>query len=252
MTRRGSEERDVGLQRPVEPFHRPYAGPEPPSPGRRPRRLVALAVAAAAFAAAAVAVFLVAPGRGGGTDRASVEPRHTAPRASEPAQRIVTALPPPCGTVSEGTVAKAVPKATKRQSANSTLTTCTYSSTGSAFRWLRVEARLYAPAYTATPVRDAESYYDAQWAQAHDAPLVRTIALEREGGVGDEAYRWFKADEGQPTVVGQVTARIRNAVFTVSYSEQAPAKARGAERERAILATATAAAREVLTALNDF
>lgn len=252
MTRRGSEERDVGLQRPVEPFHRPYAGPEPPSPGRRPRRLLVLLVAAAAFAAAAVAVFLVAPGEDAGTDRASVAPRHTAPKASEPAQRIVEALPPPCGTVSEGTVAKAVPKATKRQSANSTLTTCTYASTGSAFRWLRVEARLYAPAYTATPVRDAESYYDAQWAQAHDAPLVRTIALERAGGVGDEAYRWFKADEGQPTVVGQVTARVRNAVFTVSYSEQAPAKARGTERERAILGTATAAAREVLAALNDF
>ncbi|CNG83630.1 Uncharacterised protein [Mycobacterium tuberculosis] len=256
MTRRGSEERDVGLQRPVEPFHRPYAGPEPPSPGRRPRRLLVLLVAAAAFAAAAVAVFLVAPGGGGGTDRAAVAPRHTAPLhtapASEPAQWIVRALPPPCGTVSDGTVAKAVPKATKRQSANSTLTTCTYSSTGSAFRWLRVEARLYAPAYSATPVRDAEGYYDAQWAQAHDAPLVRTIALERAGGVGDEAYRWFKADEGQPTVVGQVTARVRNAVLTVSYSERAPARARRAERERAILATATAAAREVLTALKDF
>lgn len=252
MTRRGSEERDVGLQRPVEPFHRPYAGPEPPSPGRRPRRLLALLVAAAAFAAAAVAVFLVAPGRGGEADRAAVAPRHGAPKASEPAQRIVKALPPPCGTVSDRTVAKAVPKATKRQSANSTLTTCTYSSTGSAFRWLRVEARLYAPAHTATPVQDAESYYDAQWAQAHDAPLVRTIALERAGGVGDEAYRWFMADAGQPTVVGQITARVRNAVFTVSYSERVPEKGRQAERERAILATATAAAREVLTALNDF
>ncbi len=245
----------MGLQRPGEPFHRPYAGPEPPSPARRPRRLLVLLAAVAAFAAAAVAVFLVAPGKDqGGTDRAAVAPRHSTPRApsSEPAQRIVKALPPPCGTVSDGTVAKAVPKATKRHSANSTLTTCTYSSTGSAFRWLRVEARLYAPANTADPVRDAESYYDAQWAQAHDAPLVRTIALERQGGVGDEAYRWFKADEGQPTVVGQVTARIRNAVFTVSYSEQAPAGARQAERERAVLGTTTAAAREVLAALNDF
>ncbi|NVI86002.1 hypothetical protein [Actinomadura sp. BRA 177] len=254
MTRRGSEERDVGLQRPVEPFHRPYAGPEPPSPARRPRRLLAVLVAAAAFAAAAVAVFLVAPGKGGGTDRAAVTPSRSTPQtaSSEAAQQIVRALPPPCGTVSDGTVAKAVPKAAKRQSANSTLTTCTYSSTGSAFRWLRVEARLYAPANTATPVRDAEGYYDAQWAQAHDAPLTRTIALEREGGVGDEAYRWFKADEGQPTVVGQVTARVRNAVFTVSYSEEAPARAKQAEREHAILATATSAAREVLTALNDF
>jgi hypothetical protein len=66
MTRRGSEERDVGLQRPVEPFHRPYAGPEPPSPGRRPRRLVALAVAALALALRAplIAVVLLAGGTG--------------------------------------------------------------------------------------------------------------------------------------------------------------------------------------------
>ncbi|MFA1540092.1 hypothetical protein [Actinomadura monticuli] len=256
MTRRGSEERDVGLRRPVEPFHRPYAGPEPPSPSRRPRRLLVFAVAAAAFAAAAVAVFLVAPGRGGdGTDRVAVTPTGSAPATpspSEPAQRIVRALPPPCGTVSEGTVARTVPKARKQESANSTLTTCTYTSTEPGFRWMRVETRLYAPANTATPVRDAESYYDAQWAQAHDAPLVRTIALERQGGVGDEAYRWFTADKGQPTVVGQVTARVRNAVFTVSYSERAPGRGEQAERERACLAKATAAAREVFTALNDF
>ncbi|MFA1550664.1 hypothetical protein [Actinomadura chokoriensis] len=249
----------MGLQRPVEPFHRPYAGPEPPSPARRPKRLLAVLVAVAAFAGAAVAVFLIVPGEDeAGTDRAAVTPRGSEPQtpssvpSSEPAQQMVRALPSPCGTVSEGTVAKAIPKARKLESANSTLTTCTYTSTGSAFRWLRVETRLYTAANTATPVRDAESYYDAQWAQAHEAPLARTIALERQGGVGDEAYRWFKADEGQPTVVGQVTARVRNAVFTVSYSEQAPAKGEQAERERACLAKATAAAREVFTALNDF
>jgi hypothetical protein len=242
----------VGVRRPVEPFHRPYAGPEPPAPARRPRRLLVLLVGAVAFAVAAVAVFLMAPGRReGGTDRAAVTPQGS---ASAPArrERVVTALPAPCGTVSPRTVAKAVPKASKRQSANSTLTTCTYSSTGSAFRWLRVEAHLYAPSHTATPVQDAEGFYDAQWAQAHDAPLVRTYTLERAPGIGDEAYRWFKADEGQPTVVGQVTARIRNAVFTVSYSERAPAAGRRDARERACLATATAAAREVLAALNHF
>lgn len=245
----------MGLQRPVEPFHRPYAGPEPPAPARRPRRLLALLVAVVAFAAAAVAVFLMAPGQdGGGTDEAAVTPRTNAPAPSAPTGqgRMVKALPAPCGTVSAATVEKAVPKASKRQSANSTLTTCTYSSTGSAFRWLRVEAHLYAPADTATPVQDAEGYYDAQWAQAHDAPLVRTVSLERASGIGDEAYRWFKADEGQPTVVGQVTARIRNAVLTVSYSERAPAAGERDARERACLATATTAAREVLAALNHF
>ncbi len=251
MTRRGSEERDVGLHPPAEPFHRPYAGPEPPSPARRPKRLIVLLVAAVAFTGAAVAVFLAVPG--GKTDRAAVTPSTAEPSPSEAAQGIVRALPPPCGTVPAETVAKAVPKAAERQSANSTLTTCTYTSKESAFRWLRVEARLYAPAHSATPVRDAESYYDAQWTQAHDAPLVRTIALEREQGVGDEAYRWFMADQGQPTLVGQVTARVRNAVVTVSYSEEAPRGGGGqAARERAVLGTATAVAREVLTVLNDF
>ncbi|QKW38645.1 hypothetical protein HUT06_35345 [Actinomadura sp. NAK00032] len=240
----------MGLHPPAEPFHRPYAGPEPPSPARRPKRLIVLLVAAVAFAGAAVAVFLVVPG--GKTERAAVTPSTAAPSPAETVPGVVRALPPACGTVAAQTVAKAVPKAAQRQSANSTLTTCTYTSKESAFRWLRVEARLYAPAHTATPVRDAESYYDAQWTQAHDAPLVRTIALEREQGVGDEAYRWFMADQGQPTLVGQVTARVRNAVVTVSYSEEAPRGGGQAARERAVLGTATGVAREVLTALNDF
>ncbi|TDD79992.1 hypothetical protein E1293_21840 [Actinomadura darangshiensis] len=239
----------MGLQRPVEPFHRPYSPPEPPAPARRPKRLLALLVAAAAVAAAVVAVFLVAPGeRNGGTDKASVRPQ----MSMSPSQRIVTALPAACGTVSPRTVARSVPKATRRQNANSTLSTCTYTATGSAYRWLRVETHLYAPADTRTPVRDAEGYYDAQWADAHDAPLARTITLERAPGIGDEAYRWFRADEGRPAVIGQVTARTRNTVLTVSYSERAPAKARQDARERACLDAATAAAREVLTALNHF
>ncbi|MES9609880.1 hypothetical protein, partial [Actinomadura sp. NPDC000929] len=52
----------MGLQRPVEPFHRPYAGPEPPAPGRRPRRLIAVLAAAVALAAAVVATVLVVSG----------------------------------------------------------------------------------------------------------------------------------------------------------------------------------------------
>ncbi|WP_339155190.1 hypothetical protein [Actinomadura luteofluorescens] len=247
----------MGLQRPVEPFHRPYSGPEPPAPGRRPRRLIALLAAAVALAAAAVVVVLV---MSGGSEQQAARrapregPSRTPPGSPSgtpgPPEKVINALPAPCGTVAAATVERAVPKATRRQSANSTLTTCTFSSTGSAFRWLRVEAHLYAPGDTASPVQDAEGYYDAQWAQAHDAPLVRTVTLERRDGIGDEAYRWFKTDEGQPTVVGQVTARIRNAVFTVSYSEQAPRGGRADVRERACLETATAVAREVLAALN--
>ncbi|MFC4053380.1 hypothetical protein ACFOY4_27155 [Actinomadura syzygii] len=259
----------MGLQRPPDPFDRVYSAPEPPSPGRRRRsRRVAVLVAVVAFGAAAVAVFLLAPVRGGG-DGAAVRPtpsraptddgtptaESTPTDGETPAEgggQVVKALPAPCGTVSQRTVDKTVPKATRRESANSTLTTCTYSSTGRDFRWLRIEAHLYAPGDTPNPVRDAESYYDAQWTQAHHAPLVRTISLEPHKGLGDEAYRWFKADEGQPTVVGQVTARIRNAVFTVSYSERAPAKGRQDERKRACLAKATDVAVEVMTALNHF
>ncbi|MFG2090886.1 MULTISPECIES: hypothetical protein [unclassified Spirillospora] len=125
-------------------------------------------------------------------------------------------------------------------------------ATGRAVRRLRVEAHLYTPGNTPTPVKDAETYYDEQWAQAHGAPLFRTYTLERHRGIGDEAYRWFKADEAEPTVVGEVTARVRNAVFTVSYSEQASGAGGGDERERACLGRATAAAREVLSALNHF
>ncbi|GAA4080553.1 hypothetical protein GCM10022214_43950 [Actinomadura miaoliensis] len=143
------------------------------------------------------------------------------------------------------TVARLVPNAQQRESSNSTLTTCTYSSTGKDFRWLRVEAHLYAPANTATPVQDARSYYGAQWTQAHEATLERTVRLERERGLGDEAFRWFKMDKGQPTVVGQVTMRIRNVVVTVAYSEQARDAAAARDRENACLSNAGAVAREV-------
>jgi hypothetical protein len=115
-----------------------------------------------------------------------------------------------------------------------------------------VEAHLYAPDNTATPVEDAASHYDERWAQAHDAPPVRTISLRRHRGLGDEAYRWFKADEAGPAVIGQVTARTRNAVLTVSYGEHAPGAAGRREVERACLDRATAVAREVVTALNHF
>ncbi|TDC80090.1 hypothetical protein [Actinomadura sp. 7K507] len=239
----------MGLQRSSEPFHRVYSAPEPPSPDRRPRLLKLLAVVAALAVAGAV-VFLVMPGQGqghAGRDNAAIRPP-----GDSPSQRFVEALPEPCGTVSKDTVDQAVPKAAQRQSANSTLTTCTYSSAGSEHRWLRVEARLYSPGVTDTPVEDAESYYDTQWAQAHDTPFIRTISLARHRGMGDEAYRWFKADEGRPAVLGQVTARIRNAVFTVSYSERAPGAGERDDREGACLDRATAAARDVLDALNDF
>ncbi|GAA0583628.1 hypothetical protein ACN3XK_50985 [Actinomadura welshii] len=246
----------MGLQRPPEPFHRVYSAPEPPSPPRGPRLLKLLAVLAA-FAVAGAGVFLVVPGRsqsgGGGSDAAAVAQMPAGAEHSPVRPReFVRSLPAPCGTVSRATVDRTVPKARPRQSGNSTLTTCTYSAEGSPSRWLRVEAHLYAPDDTATPVEDAANLYDERWEQAHDAPPVRTISLRSHQGLGDEAYRWFKADEAGPAVIGQVTARTRNAVLTVSYGEHAPGAAERRDLERACLDRATAVAREAVAALNHF
>ncbi|GAA2157037.1 hypothetical protein [Actinomadura napierensis] len=252
----------MGLQR--EPFHRVYSAPEPPSPSRRPR-LLALLVALVAFGIAAVAVFLLVPGHG--KDEAG--PKPAPPGASTPAgtpgrtagptspsttpmqEQTIASLPKPCAMVSDRTVRRTIPEAKRAESANSTFTTCTYTARGPRFRWLRVEVNLHAPAKTPTPVQDAEGDYRASWTQAHNAPLVRTISLRRQGGIGDEAYRWFKADDGQPTVVGEVTARLRNVLVTVSYSEQAAA-GRADAREGACLGTAEGVAREVLSTLTHF
>ena len=241
----------MGLHRPSEPFHRIYSTPEPPSPARRPMLLALLAVTVACAVAGAV-VLVVVPGRGGGGEDAAAVRPVPADASRTPVRsgsRIVRRLPPPCGTVSRSTVDRTVPGAKRRQDGNSTLTTCTYSE-GS--RWLRVEARLHSPDDTAAPVRDAENDYDERWAQAHDAPLVRTYRLERHRGLGDEAYRWFKADKAEPRVIGQVTARTRNAVLTVSYGERVSGKDAARRRERACLDHATAVAREVVAALNHF
>jgi hypothetical protein len=153
--------------------------------------------------------------------------------------------------VSERTVRRTTPKATRQESANASFTTCTYTSGGPPFRWLRVELTLYPPAGSATPVRDAEREFGVSWSDAHNARLVRTISLRRQGGIGDEAFRWFKADDGQPTVVGQVTARLRNVLVTVSYSEQA-GKGRADAREGACIGAAEGVTREVLRTLTHF
>jgi hypothetical protein len=264
----------VDLSRPPEPFQRVYSAPEPPAVGRRPRVLAAL-VAVVSFVLAAGAMFAFAPGGEkertgtpgrtlpGDSQASAADPGGTStpsattpsPATSEPSAmpsgpEPVTALPPACGTVQRGTVARMVPDARQNESANTTLTTCTYSSRGEDFRWLRIETHLYAPGNTETPVEDARGYFDAQWEQARgaqgSAALERTVSLGRERGLGDEAFRWFKIDKGQPTVVGQVTVRVRNVVVTVGYSEQAGDADAAEERERACLANATAVAREVL------
>ncbi|GAA2434380.1 hypothetical protein GCM10010191_56010 [Actinomadura vinacea] len=204
--------------------------------------MLALVVAGVSFVLAAGAVFLFFPG--GGEERGAPPRRAAAPPAKESQERTIGALPAPCGTVAAGTVQGLIPRAQRRESSNQTLTTCTYTSGGDGFRWLRVEAYLYAPGNTATPVEDARRYFGAQWTQADNATLERTVSLARHPGMGDEAFRVFKADRGQPTVVGQVTVRERNVVVTVSYSEQT--RGRAEDREQDCLNRATRVAGEVL------
>lgn len=164
-----------------------------------------------------------------------------------PAAPVFTELPPPCGSVSADTVRRLIPQAGRRQSTNSTFTSCTYAPASmNGFRWLRVEARLYSPANTDQPVQDAGRFFAAQWTAAGSAELVRTVTLRRAAGLGDEAYEWFKIDKGQPTAVGEVTVRTRNTLLTVSYSEDVGSAGEAESLRERCLAEAAGVAREVL------
>ena len=248
----------MALQRPPEPFQRLYSPPEPPATARRPRVLVLLVAAVAVVLAAGGVVFFLPAGEPGtvGDREASVgkaPARRSSSAPTGPAgSGAIAALPRPCGTVPADTVRSLVPGAQRLESSNQTLTTCTYTSGGDRSRWLRVEAHLYAPSNTPTPVEDARRYYGSQWTQAHDATiertmnLERTVSLARHSGLGDEAYRWFKEDRGRPAVMGQVTVRLRNTVITVGYSERTGGSGGAETREDQCLENATRVAREVL------
>lgn len=270
----------MGLPRPPEPFHRVYSPPEPPATARRTmvgrRGCLTLLLAAVAFAVAAVVAFVLLPGGkqsrtakpppvasepGAGSrpsatgpseepSSAPTPPPTTPPPTAAPQTPVFTSLPPPCAAVSEATVRRLVPGAKITKSANTTFASCAYSSPGQGFRWLQVESRLYASANTATPVQDAHRLFGVQWSLAGRATEERTVSLRRQTGLGDEAYRWFKVDERQPTAIGVVAARLRNVVITVSYSEQTASKKGLGAQEQRCLAEAAAVAREVLADLS--
>jgi hypothetical protein len=265
----------VGLSRAPEPFHRVYSPPDPPAATRRPRRLRLLLAVVAAVAVAGALVFVVLRSGGGPADPTaqtppavppavpSAVPSSGTPEPTEstepspgptspppPGERLYTALPPACQTVSQETVRRLVPNAKPMQSANQTFASCSYSATpDSGFRWLRVESRLYAPAFTSTPLEDAERLFGVQWSLARRATEERTIRLEPARDLGDEAYRWFKIDERQPTAIGVVAVRQRNVVITVSYSEQTARTSQLRTMEQRLLAQAAGAAGEVLADL---
>jgi hypothetical protein len=180
-------------------------------------------------------------------------PARTASPSGGPASpwevRTFAALPPPCGTVGRSTVDRLVTKAKAVQAANTTLGTCTYSSAGARSQRLRVETRIFDPAGGADAAATASGFFGAQWTRTREDPMVRIVSLKRQDGMGDEAYRLYKVDKGQPTVVGEVAVRLRNAVITVSYSGVASGPGQSAANERNYLSASTTVAREVLAAL---
>ncbi|MFC4913074.1 hypothetical protein [Actinomadura gamaensis] len=264
-----------GLARAGDPFQRVYSSPEPPSAQRRPRLLIVL-VAVVSFAVAAAAVFLLVPsgGRttagpsgirttvqsGTGEPTASETPKPSAsapskPQSSAPAPPPSTAkpftalsLPDACTTVSASVLNRVVPGATKQQNSNNTLATCTYTSKAP-FRWLLVELYLFPSTTLQDAAGEASHDFAARWTQAHNTPLERTISLERVPGLGDEAFRSYKQDKGQPVVVGEVTARRGNVEIRVGYSRQLSSGATPESLRQSALANATDTAREVLSAL---
>jgi hypothetical protein len=265
----------MGLPRPPEAFDRVYSPPEPPSTGRRPA-LIGVVTTLLAFAVAAVALLAVGGdraarqtdgdagngGRSTAPSGASAPPAGApdtgAPRTGTPATtapppsgqvRLFSVLPPPCGTVRPATVDRLVPRSRVEHSANTTLATCTFASKGTDSQWLRVETRIFDPMEGVGPVEAATGFFGAQWARARQDPVVRTVSLRRQEGLGDEAYRWYKLDKGQPTVVGEVALRTRNAVITVSYSGVAPGEDDSAANEQKYVAAASQVAREVLDTL---
>ncbi|MEV4253242.1 hypothetical protein AB0J52_08715 [Spirillospora sp. NPDC049652] len=267
-----------GLARGREPFERVYSAPEPPSAERRPKLLIVL-VAVVSFALAAGAVFLLVPTGGkpdaepaenrtlspAGTGEPSASPspkassqppsKSSAPTATaspapQPSAKPFTALalPDACGTVSGAVLNRVAPGATKQANSNNTLATCTFTSKAP-FRWLLVEMYLYPTANLPDAVGDARRNFAARWTQAHNTPLERTLTLQPLPGLGDEAFRSFQEDKGQPLVVGEVTARRGNVVIRVGYSRQLPSGTKAESVQQSALTNATDAAREVLSAL---
>lgn len=229
----------MGLPRPSDPFHRVYSPPEPPATARR-STLVGAVMVVLAFSLVGFAVFVLASDR-----NPEGAPRPAAASPSVLRTQPFTTLPPPCGTVLPSTVKRLVPKAATERSANTTLTTCTFTMAGTGSPWLRVETRIFVPVDGTSPIEAATDHFAEQWTRARTDPVVRPVSLRRHAGLGDEAYRRYTIDRSRPVAVGQVVVRLRNAVITVSYGENARGVGGEAANEREFLAAATEVAQEV-------
>jgi hypothetical protein len=187
-----------------------------PRPSRR--RLLLIATAVVIVAAAAVLVPWALPDGDKPTTTASsrspAAPTTTSAAKSSPAKGAVARLPQPCTMVKAEHVRALIPEPKQEDQRTSTLAICTYTSGGAKFQWLRVEAYLYSDS------DEAVQRFQADWTQAQHSTLERTLRLQKQSGLGDEAFQWYKIDKAQPTAVAQLTVRFRNVVVNASYSEQ--------------------------------
>jgi hypothetical protein len=242
----------MGLPRPSDPFHRVYSPPEPPSTARR-STVVGVVLAIAAFSLLGFAAFVLASGSTPPAPPGAKSSLDSGPGSPSlrPAQ-VFTALPPACETVRRPTVNRLVPRARVERGANTTLTTCTFTATGSGSPWLRIETRIFVPAGGGSPAEAAAGHFTAQWNRARVDTAVRTVSLRAREGLGDEAYRRYTIDAGRRMATGQVVVRFRNAVIAVTYGENMPgagaSRTGGAANEREFLGAATEVAEEVIGA----
>lgn len=245
----------MGLPRPPEAFHRVYSPPEPPPQSHRP--VVVRALTVVVLLVAGATGYMVYDRHDTAQEVAGrPAPPVIAARPSVPSSesrvtvpQLFTIAPKACVVVSPDTVRRLIPSATIAHNGGPTASTCDYSGkAGSRYRELRVETQIFAPAASQDPVDDAKIAIDSRLADARSDPVVRTVAVSRVGGLGDEAYQRYATDKGQPTVVGEVVVRVRNSVAAVSYAEDAPAGGgEEAVRQRCIT-EATAVVREILRA----
>jgi len=243
----------VGLPRPPGGFDRIYSPPEPPDTAHRSRLVTLPAVVGVAAAAVAVVWWLLplggdeegsASGPSGGAS-ASRPPAAATKAAGGP---VYTALPPACRTVSEATVERLVPGAERTSSGNNTFGYCGYgpSSGRGAERWLEIDSRLYSATGAITPVDSARRHFDIKWRLARQVTEERTVTLEEQPGLGDQAYRWFRVDRSRPLAIGEVAVRSGNVVITVRYTERTDGGTPSARQRQRSLEEAAAVAREVL------
>jgi hypothetical protein len=252
----------VGLPRSPEPFPRVYSPPEPPSEGRR-SALTGVLIAVVALGLASAGVFLFTGGPGHRAQVAAAPSAGTspapspssvaspAPAARPPAGgRIFSRLPPPCSTPAQATSARLVPAGKIAERFQGlTVSTCTYLSSTPPFPSLRVETRLF-PVSTGLgdPIQQARDFFTAGFSQAQKGDgITTTLSLQQESGLGDQAYRWSKRDNGDKNLVGEVFVQVRNATVVIDYSQDNPSGSAAAAQQR-LLDEATSVAREAIAA----